>query len=446
MSDATWSGRRLHFIGIGGAGMSGLAIVALGLGAQVSGSDRAESPYVERLREAGIEPTIGHGHGGLADRPEVVVSTAIPEDNPELVAARATGLTVLHRGDLLGEVSRLKRCLAVAGTHGKTTTASMVAHALVTCGRRPAYLVGGEVRSTGTNASWGQGDWVVVEADESDRSFLKLHPDVAVVTNIELDHHSTYRTLPEVEEAFAQFAGPAPTVIAPVGLELHGAPPSVTFGIGGGTLAARDLELLPAGSSFAVDGVKVRLRVPGRHNVMNALAALGACREAGLPVEEAAPALESFAGAGRRFEPHGRTAAGALVYDDYAHHPTEVRATLEAARTLEPERLVAVFQPHLYSRTKHLAREFGRALSLADLVVVLDIYPARENAEDYPGVSGWLVAGATADFAGGRPVYWLPKMDDAERFLRGELTEGDLLITLGAGNVDELAKRLGGES
>jgi UDP-N-acetylmuramate--alanine ligase len=446
MSDAPWSGRRLHFIGIGGAGMSGLAIVALGLGARVSGSDRAESAYMKRLREAGIEPTIGHEHGGLADRPEVVVSTAIPEDNPELTAARATGLTVLHRGDLLGEVSRLKRCLAVAGTHGKTTTASMIAHALVQSGRRPAYLVGGEVRSTGTNASWAQGDWVVVEADESDRSFLKLQPDVAVVTNIELDHHSTYRTLPEVEEAFAQFAGPAPTVIAPAGLELHGVPPSVTFGIGGGTLAARELELLPSGSSFAVDGVTVRLRVPGRHNVMNALAALGACRETGLPLEEAAPALESFVGAGRRFEPHGRTATGALVYDDYAHHPTEVRATLDAARTLEPKRLVAVFQPHLYSRTQHLAREFGRALALADLVVVLDIYPARESAEDYPGVSGWLVAGAAADFAGGRPVYWLPKMDDAERFLAGELHEGDLLVTLGAGNVDELAKRLGGAS
>jgi UDP-N-acetylmuramate--alanine ligase len=443
MSDAPWGGRRLHFIGIGGAGMSGLAIVSRGLGARVTGSDRAESAYTERLREAGIEPAIGHHAGGLADRPEVVVSTAIPEDNPELGAARATGLRVLHRGDLLGEVSRLKRCLAIAGTHGKTTTASMAAHALVTCGRRPAYLVGGEVRSTGTNASWGQGEWVVVEADESDRSFLKLHPDVAVVTNVELDHHSTYRTLPEVEEAFAQFAGPAPTVIAPAGLELRGVPPSLTFGIGAGTVSARDLELMPVGSRFSVDGVQVKLRVPGRHNVLNALAALAACREAGLELSEGAPALESFLGAGRRFEPHGRTSSGALVYDDYAHHPTEVQATLEAARTLEPQRLVAVFQPHLYSRTKHLARDFGRALALADVVVVLDIYPARENADDYPGVSGWLVAAATSDFSGGRPVYWLPRIEDAERFLRGELREGDLLLTLGAGNVDELARKLG---
>jgi UDP-N-acetylmuramate--alanine ligase len=445
MSDAPWGGRRLHFIGIGGAGMSGLAIVALGLGARVSGSDRAESSYSQRLREAGVEPSIGHDPANLPDGAEVIVSTAIGEDNPELAAARAAGMRVLHRGELLGEVSRLKRCVAVAGTHGKTTTASMVAHALVACGRRPGYLIGGEVRSTGAGASWGQGEWVVVEADESDRSFLRLEPDVAVVTNVELDHHSTYRTLPEVEQAFAEFAGPAPIVIAPAGLELHDVPPTVTFGIDAGTFPARELELTPAGSRFSVDGVDVELRVPGRHNVLNALAALAACREADLPVEEAAPALAGFSGAGRRFEAHGRTASGALVYDDYAHHPTEVRATLEAARTLGPARLVAVFQPHLYSRTRHLAREFGRALALADLVVVLDIYPARENAADFPGVSGWLVAGATASASRGRPVYWLPKMDEAEGFLRGELREGDLLLTLGAGDVDTLAGRLGND-
>jgi UDP-N-acetylmuramate--alanine ligase len=444
MSDAPWGGRRLHFIGIGGAGMSGLAIVALGLGARVSGSDRADSSYADRVRELGVEPVIGHDPSNLPDDAEVVVSTAIGDDNPELAAARDRGLRILHRGELLGEVSRLKRCLAVAGTHGKTTTASMVAHALVASGRKPGYLIGGEVRSTGTNASWGQGDWVVIEADESDRSFLRLEPDVAVVTNVELDHHSTYRTLTEVQQAFADFAGPAPTVVAPAGLELEGVPPSVTFGIDTGTLAARELELRPARTSFKVEDTRVELRVPGRHNVLNALAALAACREAGVDLSEAASTLADFTGAARRFEPHGRTGSGALVYDDYAHHPTEVRATLEAARTLEPHRLVAVFQPHLYSRTKHLAGAFGRALALADLVVVIDIYPARENAEDFPGVTGWLVAGAAASAAHGRPVYWLPGMDEAEAFLRGELREGDLLLTLGAGDVNALAKRLGG--
>src|SRR5690349_3668621 len=345
MSDAPWAGRRLHFIGIGGAGMSGLALVARGLGADVSGSDRADGPYCERLREAGIEPEIGHDAGHLAPGAEVVVSSAIADGNPELEAARAVGARILHRGELLAEVSRLKRCLAVAGTHGKTTTASMGAHALVGSGRRPAYLIGGGVRSTGTNAPWGQGDWIVVEADESDRSFLRLRPEVAVVTNVELDHHATYRTLAEVEQAFAEFAAPVPVLIAPVGLELPAVPPGVTFGIEAGSLAAREVELRGLGSRFQVDGVAVELNVPGRHNVLNALAALAACREAGVPVEEAAPALASFIGAGRRFEPHGRTTAGALVYDDYAHHPTEVRATLEAARTLGAERVVACVQP-----------------------------------------------------------------------------------------------------
>jgi UDP-N-acetylmuramate--alanine ligase len=446
MSDAPWAGRRLHFIGIGGAGMSGLALVARGLGAQVTGSDRADGPYCERLREAGIEPEIGHNAGHLTPGAEVVVSTAIADDNPELEAARAVGATIMHRGELLAEVSRLKRCLAVAGTHGKTTTASMVAHVLVACGRRPAYLIGGEVRSTGTNASWGQGDWIVVEADESDRSFLELRPEVAVVTNVELDHHTTYRTLAEVEQAFAEFAAPVPVVVAPVGLELPSVPPTVTFGIETGALAARELVLLELGSRFVVEDVRTELSVPGRHNVMNALAALAACREAGLPVDEAAPALASFIGAGRRFEPHGRSAQGALVFDDYAHHPTEVRATLQAARTLNADRVIACFQPHLYSRTKHMARDFGRALALADVAVVLDVYPARERAEDFPGVSGYLVATATADAAHGRPVYWLPKLDDAERLLSAELREGDVLLTLGAGNVDELARRLGDAS
>jgi UDP-N-acetylmuramate--alanine ligase len=446
MSDAPWAGRRLHFIGIGGAGMSGLALVARGLGAQVTGSDRADGPYCQRLREAGIEPEIGHNAGHLTPGAEVVVSTAIADDNPELEAARAVGATIMHRGELLAEVSRLKRCLAVAGTHGKTTTASMVAHVLVACGRRPAYLIGGEVRSTGTNASWGQGDWIVVEADESDRSFLALRPEVAVVTNVELDHHATYRTLAEVEQAFAEFAAPVPVVVAPVGLELPSVPPTVTFGIETGALAARELVLLELGSRFVVEDVRTQLSVPGRHNVMNALAALAACREAGLPVEEAAPALASFIGAGRRFEPHGRSAQGALVFDDYAHHPTEVRATLQAARTLNADRVIACFQPHLYSRTKHMARDFGRALALADVAVVLDVYAARERAEDFPGVSGYLVATATADAAHGRPVYWLPKLDDAERLLSAELREGDVLLTLGAGNVDELARRLGDAS
>jgi UDP-N-acetylmuramate--alanine ligase len=422
MSSTPWSGRRLHFIGVGGAGMSALAIVARALGAEVSGSDRAESSYSERLRGGGIGLAIGHDAANVPGDAEVVVSTAIPEDNPELAAARRDHLTILHRGDLLGEVTRLRRTVAVAGTHGKTTTASMAAHILVESGRDPSYLIGGEVRSTGTNAAWGSGEWLVVEADESDRSFLKLSPEVAVITNVELDHHSTYATLGELEDAFGEFVSGAGTVISDI--------------------EEPDTELLPMGSRFSALGTDFELAVPGRHNVMNAMAATLACREAGVAADESAAALRSFQGAGRRFEPHGEGPGGSRIYDDYAHHPTEVRATLEAARTLEAQRVVACFQPHLYSRTRHLAREFGQALALADVVVVLDIYPARERGEDFPGVSGWLVASAAADAADGRPVFWVPGLEDAERLLRAELQAGDALLTLGAGDVDSLARRL----
>jgi UDP-N-acetylmuramate--alanine ligase len=441
MAVALWAGRQLHFIGIGGAGMSGLALVARSLGASVTGSDQAESAYFEELRAAGIEPFVGHAAANVPAPADVVVSTAISEENPELAVARERGQRVMHRGDLLAEVSRLKPCVAICGTHGKTTTTAMAAHALLECGRRPSYVIGGELRTSGVNAAWDEGEWLVVEADESDRSFLKLTPDVAVVTNVELDHHATYRSTRDLEKAFERFLG-ASHRTSIVWREAPVESAALTYGIGEGDLAARDVELVPLGSSFEVDGVRVELSVPGRHNVLNALAALAACREAGLAIEEAGPALARFPGAKRRFELRGSTSAGAAVYDDYAHHPTEVQATIEAARTLSPARVVACFQPHLYSRTKQLAREFGRALAYADVVVVLDIYPARERAEDFPGVTGWLVAGEAASAAGGRPVFWAPRMDDADALLRDRLRQGDLLLTLGAGNVDLLAERL----
>jgi UDP-N-acetylmuramate--alanine ligase len=440
MSATDWAGRRLHFIGIGGAGMSGLALVARALGAEVTGSDRADSPYCERLREHGIEPAIGHDAANLPAGAEVVVSTAIGDDNPELLRAREAGATVLHRGDLLAQAAAEGRCAAIAGTHGKTTTASMVAHVLVELGRDPAYLIGGELRSTGTNAAWGSGGWIVVEADESDRSFLKLRPDFASITNIELDHHATYRSQREVEDAFREFVAGCDRTAAWVEAPDVGA--GETFGIDSGDLRATDVRLEGERSAFDVDGTACELAVPGRHNVLNALAALAACRAAGVTVAEAAPALAGFSGAKRRFEYRGRSAAGAAVYDDYAHHPTEVRATLDAARTLGARRVVAVFQPHLYSRTKMLARDFGRALALADVVAVLDVYPARERAEDHPGVSGLMVARAAADASRGRRVWWTPGMDEAARMLEAALGPDDVLVTLGAGDVDRLAARL----
>ena len=443
MSELALRGRRLHFIGIGGAGMSGLALVAHALGAKVTGSDRSESSYTARLREAGLAPVIGHGAANLPESAAVVVSTAIAEDNPELVAARSAGAGVLHRGQLLGELSRLKRSIAVGGTHGKTTTASMAAHALLRCGHDPAYLIGGELRSTGQNAAWGEGEWLVVEADESDRSFLELAPQVAVITNVELDHHSTYRSLRDLERTFAEFAALGQEQIVGEAVELPGAEPTLRFGFGPEAgLRALEVELSDGGSRFRVDDTTVELRVPGRHNVLNALAALAACQATGLDVAAAGPALADFSGAGRRFEYRGASAAGARVYDDYAHHPTEVRATLEAARTLGAKRVVACFQPHLYSRTRALAREFGQALALADVVMVLDVYAAREHAEDFPGVSGLSVARAAADASRGRRVLWLPAMEDAEALLRDQLRDGDALLTLGAGDVDRLATAL----
>jgi UDP-N-acetylmuramate--alanine ligase len=434
-----WSGRRLHFVGIGGAGMSGLALVARSLGAEVTGSDRAaDSPYLAPLRALGVEPAEGHEAAHVPEQAEVVVSSAIPPDNPERAVARERGQPELHRADLLGELTRLKPTIAITGTHGKTTTSSMVVHALRGAGMDPSYLVGGEVRSTGSNAGWGEGEWLVVEADESDRSLLKLAPRIAVLTNAELDHHTTYSSRRDVDDTFRAFLALAEQAVVwdrPELLALAGDTPTTPFDVPAPELDAQ-------GSRFELDGIAVTLTVPGAHNARNAAAALTAARLAGADLNVAATALADFSGAGRRFERLGATASGALVVDDYAHHPTEVAATIEAARTLAPRRVVAAFQPHLFSRTRHQAREFGAALALADLVVVLDVYPARERAEDFPGVTGLLVAEAAADHAGGRPVAWLPGFDEAEPYLRATLREGDVLLTLGAGNVDALGRRL----
>ena len=423
--------------------MSGLALVAAELGATVTGSDRSGgSSYVARLREAGIEPIVGHDAANVPAGAEVVYSTAVDRENPERAAAERE----LHRADLLAELTRLRPTIAVSGTHGKTTTSSMLVHALRGSGLDPGYLVGGEVRSTGSNAAWGTGEWLVVEADESDRSLLKLDRRVAVLTNAELDHHATYSSLRDVEATFREFLGAAEHAVVwdrPELLALAGRQDAVAGGPRVWPFGA-DPALSAGGSSFSLDGVEVQLSVPGAHNALNAAAALTAIRAIGADVAAAAAALRDFSGAGRRFERIGTTPEGALVVDDYAHHPTEVLATLEAARTLAPRRVVAVFQPHLYSRTKHSAREFGAALARADLPVVTEIYPAREAAEDYPGVSGRLVAEAAADAGGGKRVAWLPDFDSAERFLRAELREGDLLLTLGAGDVDSLGRRLAG--
>jgi UDP-N-acetylmuramate--alanine ligase len=432
-----WSSRQLHFVGIGGAGMSGLALIAHALGADVSGSDRSESSYMTRLREHGIEPAIGHNAANVPPGAEVVYSTAVPPDNPEREAARGREL---HRADLLAQIAAFKRCLAVTGTHGKTTTAAMIVHVLRACGLDPAYVVGGELRGTGANAGWGSGDWIVIEADESDRSLLRLHPEVAVLTNAELDHHATYSSRLDLEATLREFMGRASlkaVVWDRPGLRALCPPDAVAYDAAGTIVSVH-------GSRFDWRGIDVSLSVPGLHNAINAAGALTAAALAGADPGRAAAALTDFQGARRRFELLGQTPGGAPVYDDYAHHPTEVAATIAAARTLAPARLVAVFQPHLYSRTRALAHEFGRALAGADLSVVLAVYPARERAEDFPGVDGHLLAAAAADAASGRTVAWLPAFDDARRFLAATLRPGDLCLMMGAGDVDALGRSVVG--
>jgi UDP-N-acetylmuramate--alanine ligase len=428
-----WTRRRLHFIAIGGAGMSGLALVCDRLGAAVTGSDRAESSYMRRLRAAGLAPRLGHDAAAVPEGAEVVVSTAVGEDNPELARARERGHPVMHRGELLAEVCAERRLLAVAGTHGKTTTAGMLAHALRATGADPSFLLGGELPGAGpdgepTNAAWGSGEWIVAEADESDASFLRLRPEVAVITNVELDHHSHWSSRSDLLDAFRRFCEPAS---------------------GAAVIADPDLDVLCGPdriARFDTDrpGPELRLRVPGRHNLLNARAALAGIELMGAPpsLADAAAALVDFPGMRRRLEPVGRR-DGALIYDDYAHHPTEVAAALAALRELRPRRLIAVFQPHLYSRTKALAERFGAALAAADEIAVLEVYPAREQpVGELAGVSGLSIAEAAADRAGGRPVWWLHDVERAERVLAPHLAEGDLLVTLGAGDVFRLAEAL----
>jgi UDP-N-acetylmuramate--alanine ligase len=441
--------RRLHFVGAGGVGMSGLAeILLLATPLEISGCDQARSEITDRLERLGAKIRIGHDPTHVEDADLLVISSAVGESNAEVAAARAKGIPVIRRAEMLGEIMRLKQGIAVAGTHGKTTTTSLTGMVLTEAGFDPTIVVGGQVHILGTNARLGKGEYLVAEADEYDRSFLALTPVVAVVTNVEADHLDTYADLADILDAFAIFANRVPffgsIVLCVDDPGARSLLPRiqkrvVTYGTSeGAQLTAARIRFDRGATTFEVrdadQGVlgEIRLRLPGRHNVLNALAAIAVGRELLIPFATIARALEAFTGVVRRFQTKGER-GGVLVVDDYAHHPTEITATLAAARQVFPDRrLVALFQPHLFSRTRDFASDFGRALAAADATVVMDVYPSREKP--LPGVTGELVADAARASGSGFVTYIAEKkavVDSLER----TLCPGDVLLTLGAGDV-----------
>ncbi|WP_326951445.1 UDP-N-acetylmuramate--L-alanine ligase [Amycolatopsis sp. NBC_01307] len=450
--------RRAHLIGIGGAGMSGIARILLARGAFVSGSDAKESRALLSLRAQGAELFIGQAASNLdelAERPSaVVVSTAIKETNPELAAARAAGIPVLHRAQALAGLMEGHRVACIAGTHGKTSTTSMLTVALQHCRLDPSFAIGGDLNESGANAHHGEGGVFVAEADESDGSFLTYSPSVAVVTNVEPDHLDHHGTAEAYTKVFTEFVGR----IVPGGLLIVCGDDAAADELGdqaaelgvrvrryGRTVTgegdARILDYTPAPDGGVVrldlDGAElsVRVAVPGEHMALNAVAALLAGLELGAPAAELADGLAAFGGVRRRFEFKGRS-GDVRVYDDYAHHPTEVAAQLRAVRTAAGTgRVVVVFQPHLYSRTKLFSAEFASALSLADEVVVLDVYGAREEPE--PGVNGALIADAVTV-----PVHYEPAFDVAAELVAGLVKGHDLVVTMGAGDVTQLGPEI----
>ncbi|MBE3590299.1 MAG: UDP-N-acetylmuramate--L-alanine ligase [Firmicutes bacterium] len=440
-----------HFIGIGGAGMSGLAHILLSLGERVSGCDAADGPALDRLRARGAAVSIGHDPDHLRDGMRVVVSSAIRPDEPELLAARARGLEVVHRGDLLADLFRTRRGVAVCGTHGKSTTTGLTAMVLRAAGLDPTIVAGADLPDVGGNAHLGRDPWIVAEADESDGSFTKIAPTVAVVTNIDDDHLDHYGTVESLIDAFRTFVRRVPpdgcAVVCgddPHSRSLAPLAPSIVYGLREpAELTATDIDSDGWGSRFTVRRGgralgRAEIRLPGLHNVSNALAALAAGLALGLPAEALIPGLATFHGARRRFQVLGRV-DGVTVVDDYAHHPTEIATTLRAARAVAQGRVIVLFQPHRYTRTRILAAEFGPAFADADLLFLAPIYSAGEPP--LPGVDSSLILDAVRRF--GRPEVEL--FADREAMVRraaAEARPGDLILSMGAGDIRRDGERL----
>jgi UDP-N-acetylmuramate--alanine ligase len=449
---------RIHFVGIGGIGMCGLAELLRAQGYTVTGSDLAEGPTVARLRGLGVAVAIGHDAGHVGGADVVVVSSAVRASNPELLEAERRGIPVIPRAEMLAEVMRLKDGIAVAGTHGKTTTTSLLAHVLQVAGLDPTIVVGGRVIGSGeegerTGARLGGGPFLVAEADESDGSFLHLSPVIAVVTNVEAEHLDHHGSLDALEDAFAAFLerlpfwGAAVLCLDDPGVQRLLARISrrrITYGLlAQADWVASEVRTDGAGMAFVVRRKgetlgSVSLPLPGRHNVANALAALAVADEVEVPFAVAAEALASFRGVERRFETKG-VVAGVRVVDDYGHHPSEVRATLAAARGVHPGRIVVVFQPHRYTRTRDLFDAFTTAFHDADLLVLTEIYAAGEPK--LPGVEAAALADAIRA-RGHRDVRFVPDLERVPAELAPELRGGDLVLTLGAGSVSKLGPRI----
>ena len=451
---------RIHFVGVGGIGMSGIAELLANLGYRVSGSDAKVSESTERLAALGVDISIGHRAGNVGDVDVVVFTSAARVDNPELTEARSRRIPVIPRAELLGELMRLRFGIAVAGAHGKTSTTSMIALVLERAGLDPTAVIGGRLSAFGSNARLGQGAYMVAEADESDRSFLKLYPSIAVMTNIDREHMEAYGGFDDLQDAFVEFANKVPfygcVVACGDDAELMSLRPRltrrvVTYGLTreGVDVAATDVQLAGFGSTCTVQRRNttqgtydllgpLRLQVPGRHSVQNALAAVAVGLELDVPYEHIAAGLAEFQGAERRFQ-HCGEVNGVRVVDDYGHHPTEIAAVLAAARAARPARVVVAFQPHRYTRTRDLMREFGLALAAADEVVLTDIYPASEDP--IPGITVEALAAAT-NTSRATPVRVVPAVADVPEALAEIARPGDLVITLGAGSIGGVARRV----
>lgn len=445
--------KSLHLVGIGGTGMCGIAEVLYNTGYKVSGSDLKQTETTEHLESLGIEIKYGHEGANVHGSDVIVISSAVGDDNPEVIAARAEKIPVIRRAEMLAELMRMKFSIAVAGTHGKTTTTSIIGHVLRECGIDPTVIVGGRVLQVNSNAYMGKGDYLVAEADEFDRSITRFFPTIAVITNIEAEHMECYRDLQDLHNCFTDFANRVPffgTAIICIddpgvrSIELHITRPVITYGLTPtADFSASDISFDENGIGFTVlhKGEKVgEVKSPlmGYHNVRNILACLALAYDLEIPLKKAISAISSFSGVGRRMELAAQI-DNIKLFDDYGHHPTEIKTTLEGLRSVYKGRIVAVFQPHLYSRTVRLYKEFGAAFNDADMLVVLDVFPSREKPIN--GVSGNLIVDA-ARRQGHKNVNYVEDKNTLDSFMKEHLESGDRVVLFGAGDIYKLTQKI----